>query len=292
MPTSHCLPDVAGVTHRSVHAAGVRLHVAEIGDGPAVVLIHDWGQHWFAWRHVMAGLAADHHVIAIDLRGSGWSEAPAGGYTTAEGVSDLLAAIDALGLDAVTVVGHGWGGTLAMHLAIAHPDRVTSLVVAGTAGPWVTAASMLRHAWWYATTIPYETPLLGRWVARRCPWLLCAVLRRSAHDRSSLTTEILHCYARVLQERPRAVAAEKVQRHRGYGEVVPTLLGKYRRLRLTVPTTMLVGSGDPGLSAAACRTALPHAPALQVHTIPGCGHLVPEECPEAVIHAVREPRHQ
>ena len=72
------LPHVDGVRHRFVGANGITFHVAEAGEGDDVVLLlHGWPQHWYEWRHLFARSPTDHRVIALDLRGFGWSDAPA-----------------------------------------------------------------------------------------------------------------------------------------------------------------------------------------------------------------------
>ena len=71
-------PEIDGVTHRYVDLPGVRMHVAEAGGGPPILLLHGWPQHWWIWRKVIPALAENHRVICPDLRGFGWSEAPAG----------------------------------------------------------------------------------------------------------------------------------------------------------------------------------------------------------------------
>jgi len=71
------LPVLRGVRHRHVDVgAGVRLHVAEAGAGPLLVLVHGWPQHWWCWRRMIPALARTHRVLAPDLRGFGWSDAP------------------------------------------------------------------------------------------------------------------------------------------------------------------------------------------------------------------------
>src|ERR1700710_1360374 len=104
--------EVAGVTHRDVVVDGVRLHVAEAGDGdgPPLLLLHGWPQHWWSWRHLIPQLAQTHRVIACDLRGWGWSSAPPGDYAKATFARDVLALLDAEGLERVTLMGHDWGG--------------------------------------------------------------------------------------------------------------------------------------------------------------------------------------
>lgn len=64
------------MTHRYVRANGTRLHIAEAGEGPVVVLLHGWPQHWWIWRKVIPALAEGRRVICPDLRGFGWSDAP------------------------------------------------------------------------------------------------------------------------------------------------------------------------------------------------------------------------
>ena len=95
---------------------GIRLHVAEQGDGPLVILCHGFPETSHAWRHQLSALAdAGYHAIAPDLRGYGASECPSaiGQYTTLDIVSDLVALIDALGERDAIVVGNDWGATIA-----------------------------------------------------------------------------------------------------------------------------------------------------------------------------------
>ncbi len=110
------------------------------------------------------------------------------------------------------------------------------------------------------------------------------MVRRSAgRDRNqAVPRNALDRYTSTLGEPARALASERLQHHRGYGEVLPTLTGRYRSMRLSVPTVMFDGDGDPGLSAAACRTAMPYADDLQIRTWSGCGHLIREERPHAL----------
>lgn len=88
------------------------MHVALAGpdDGPPLLLVHGWPQHWWEWRHVIPALAERFRVIAPDLRGFGWSEVPAGGYEKEQLASDMLALLDTLGIERVSWIGHDWGG--------------------------------------------------------------------------------------------------------------------------------------------------------------------------------------
>src|SRR3954463_1019605 len=130
------VPPVAGVTHRDVDIGDVRLHVAQAGDGEPLLLLHGWPQHWWAWRRVIPRLAERHRVLAVDLRGWGWSDAPPGDYAKATFADDVVALLDAEGLDRVSVVGHDWGGYTAVLLALEHAERVERMVALDIPPPW------------------------------------------------------------------------------------------------------------------------------------------------------------
>src|SRR4051812_3665843 len=74
------MPHVAGVEHSFHEVDGVRLQVAQAGDGPPLVLLHGWPQHWWSWRHLIGPLAERYRVICPDIRGMGWSDATRTGY--------------------------------------------------------------------------------------------------------------------------------------------------------------------------------------------------------------------
>jgi alpha-beta hydrolase superfamily lysophospholipase len=97
-------PELAGVRHDYVSAGGLRTHVALAGpeDAPAILLVHGWPQNWWAWRRVIPALAQRFRVIAPDLRGHGWTQAPPAGYEREQLASDLLALLDALGMARAT----------------------------------------------------------------------------------------------------------------------------------------------------------------------------------------------
>ena len=130
------MPAVAGVRHRWIDVGGVRLHVAEAGAGPPLILLHGWPQHWWCWRHLIPRLAGTHRVLAPDLRGWGWSDAPPGDYAKATFAADVVALMEAEGIDRAGLIGHDWGGYAAFLLALDHPDRVERLVCLDIVPPW------------------------------------------------------------------------------------------------------------------------------------------------------------
>ena len=122
-------------TSRYVDAGELRLHAVIGGEGPPLLLVHGWPETWYAWRLLMPALARDFEVIAVDQRGIGLSDKPAGGYDTGTLAGDLVALMDALGHQRFAVVGHDTGFATSYALAADHPDRVDRLALAEIPGP-------------------------------------------------------------------------------------------------------------------------------------------------------------
>jgi pimeloyl-ACP methyl ester carboxylesterase len=132
-------------THREVSANGIRLHVAECGDGPLVVLLHGFPEFWWSWRHQLTGLAAQgYRAVAVDLRGYGDSDKPPRGYDLWTLAGDVAGLIRALGEPRAHVVGHDWGGLIGWTVAALHPRLVRSLAVLAAPHPLAVRSSILR----------------------------------------------------------------------------------------------------------------------------------------------------
>ena len=124
--------------HRSVEVNGIRMHLAEQGSGPAVVLLHGFPESWWSWRHQLHALAgAGYRAVAPDLRGYGQTDRPrdASDYTMLHLVGDVVGLIAELGGEPVVVVGHDWGAPVAWHTALLRPDLVRG--VAGLSVPYL-----------------------------------------------------------------------------------------------------------------------------------------------------------
>jgi pimeloyl-ACP methyl ester carboxylesterase len=123
-------------THRDINANGIRLHVAEAGTGPLVLLLHGFPEFWWSWHHQLITLAdAGYHVVAPDLRGYGASDKPPRGYDAPTLASDIAGLVRALGEGDAVVIGHDWGGHLAWSVAALHPAVVRRLVVLSNPHP-------------------------------------------------------------------------------------------------------------------------------------------------------------
>ncbi|MFT3697259.1 MAG: TIGR04551 family protein [Kofleriaceae bacterium] len=107
-----------------VDVDGVHVRYRESGSGPAVVMIHGYGASLESWGGVQPVVAQHHRVISIDLKGFGWSSRPEGDYSPAGEAALVWHVLDKLGVDDVAIVGHSWGTSVSLAMAVQHPDRV------------------------------------------------------------------------------------------------------------------------------------------------------------------------
>jgi pimeloyl-ACP methyl ester carboxylesterase len=117
--------------HRFVAANGIRIHLAEQGQGPLVLLCHGFPESWYSWRHQLNALAdAGFHAVAPDMRGYGQTDRPedVDQYSLMHLVGDMVGVVDALRVDSAVIVGHDWGATVAWHAALLRPDRFRSVI--------------------------------------------------------------------------------------------------------------------------------------------------------------------
>jgi pimeloyl-ACP methyl ester carboxylesterase len=122
-------------------ANGLNFHYQQAGSGADVVLIHGVTGDLSIWFlcEAMAVLSRSFRVTAYDLRGHGYSDVPRSGYTSADQAGDALAIMDALNIERASLLGHSFGGVIAMHAAVLDPGRIDALVLSDPSFP------ALRH---------------------------------------------------------------------------------------------------------------------------------------------------
>jgi len=280
-------PPVEGVTHRRVAARGIEFHVAEAGSGESAVLcLHGWPQHWYEWRHLMPALAERRRVLALDLRGFGWSDAPGDGYEKEEMADDVLAVLDELGIEQVDLVGHDWGGWIGFLLCMREPERFRRFLALNILPPWTSLRAMAPHLWrfWYQWLIlspglGYHLHRSGRFVPKV---LVGGSERREVWDAATLAA-----FSERFTEPARARAAVQMYRVFNLREVPAIARGRYARARLRVPTRLLFGTGDSALRHEILAGTERQADEMQIERVPGCGHFIADELPDLVAKEAR-----
>jgi pimeloyl-ACP methyl ester carboxylesterase len=270
--------ELAGA-QRFVRAAGYELHATDEGppDGPVIVLIHGFASWAFCWRNQRRALAdAGYRVVCVDQIGYGASERVAAPvYDTRTQSETLLAALDALGVGAFHVVGHSFGGRVAMQLAIIAPKRVRSVTAIcpeafSTGRPPVGAV--------------VATPLLGFALAyySLSPELAPTGLRMLTRNDAWLTPEAAHGYTAPLEVRGSILSQIWQARSPKDGaEPVPENLG-----RVTQPTLLLWGEQDTVFPAEDGRRLAQTLPDARLSLLPDTGHLPHEERADDVNAAI------
>jgi pimeloyl-ACP methyl ester carboxylesterase len=112
-----------------VEADGVKVRYRAVGSGPAVLLLHGYGSSLEIWGPVADALAKKHRVIAIDLKGFGFTGRPAGDYSPSAQARMAWAVLDKLGVKDVAIVGHSWGASVVLAMALAEPKRVRRIAL-------------------------------------------------------------------------------------------------------------------------------------------------------------------
>lgn len=157
--------------HDRIEVNGVGLHVARLGEGRPLLLLHGWPEFWWTWEPVMQRLAGRFALIAPDFRGFGDSDKPAGDSPSAEAGSavlaaDMLALLDALGIGRVGVVGHDIGALVLQEMGRRAPERLAGLFCFDCPHPGL-GRRLLDHGHyrevWYQSfhQLPWAAALVG-----------------------------------------------------------------------------------------------------------------------------------
>jgi pimeloyl-ACP methyl ester carboxylesterase len=255
---------------------GRRTHYLDIGDGPAVVLVHGAASAWAAWFCNISELALDHRVIAVDLPGFGRSDGLTGPVTIRHYVDALVELIDHLEVGDVRIVGHSLGGIVAQQFASRHPERTTALVlVASGASPGVAQETIFRAiAMGSALLNPMPRKLLRRAVfgAMAMAPLRQVLIGRAVHNPVVVSREMAaHMMAAACCSRGTAAAITAALEGLRPQDVRPT----------ACPTLVVGGGRDRLVSEASLRSLAAAIPGARVEILQDVGHIPMFECPSA-----------
>jgi pimeloyl-ACP methyl ester carboxylesterase len=278
---------VPDVVHRFVTTRGTRFHVAEAGVGDPVLLLHGIAQHWYAWRKVIPELSGEYRLFCLDLRGCGWSEGTRRGYGTGQQLQDVLAVMDALGLERVRLIGHDGGGWLGFALCLHAPERFSRFVALNITHPWPGQATLIRTAWRFWYTALWEYPGAGRFVLRRWPGFTRFLLRHWAGRRYQWDPGALEEFVRASRTQSGSRAIQQALWQFVLRDIPALALRRHSRRRLAVPTLIVGGQKDPVSRPVPSRRMANYADDLEIAIVPGW-HLLAETAPRIVAAAARE----
>jgi pimeloyl-ACP methyl ester carboxylesterase len=278
------MPHLDGVEHSFVDAGGLRMHVAQAGAGEPLLMLHGWPQNWYAYRHVIPALATTYRVICPDLRGWGWTDAPATGYEKRQMMQDVVNLLDALDIrSGLRLMGHDWGSIIGFMLCVERPDLVQSYVALGGAHLWYKldlAGLLAFRRFWYQFVV--ATPGAGS-LATASPAFIRLLYRRWSGPNKPWTEEDIDYLTAHLTQPARAKASSLVYRTWLTKELPGNIKGGYAKQTLRTPTLFLHGVVDRCIDPAYVRKGSRHAPNMTVETLEDIGHFVPEEAPAIVI---------
>ncbi len=285
-------------THRDISANGIRLHAAEAGEGPLVLLLHGFPQFWWTWRAQLTGLAdAGFRVVAPDLRGYGASDKPPRGYDLPTAAADVAALIRALGERDAVLVGHDWGALVAWTMAALHPRSVRRLVVLSMAHPRRLRAAMTggaqRRAFRYF--LGAQLPRLPeRRLTRDDDDPVAELLRSWAGPGWTQTADFAESvdrYRAAARIPQAAYGSMEYFRWAGRSQLRPDGLRFARRMSapITAPTLQLHGGADTCVLPATARGSGRYvAGAYEWRDLPDLGHFLPEEAPDQITAAIAD----
>lgn len=232
-------PTILGVRRSFVEARGVRFHVTEAGppDGRPVVALHGWPQHHWEYRDLLADPPAGLRIIAPDLPGYGWSGPAPHRWAKEDVASDVLALIDAMGLQNVVLVAHDWGAYVGYRMVLREPGRFVGYIPINMAHPWVPARTAVAHIWRLTYQLPLAT--FGVPVQQRTDFIERVILKVG----SKLDAEEARTFADRFRDPVCARAGRDTYRAFWLRDV-PRALRHRERRRASVPIRALYGTGD------------------------------------------------
>lgn len=308
------------ITHRFIDTNAIRMHIAEAGSGPLVLLCHGFPESWYSWRHQLGALAAaGFHAVAPDMRGYGQTAAPdeIDQYTLLHLVGDMVGLLDALGAPTAVIAGHDWGAPVAWHAALLRPDRFPAVI--GLSVPYRPRGQVRP-----TTVMPQTEDAVFYQLHFQTPGVAEAEFE---HDvRASIQGTLVRLSGDAPPGTPAFSMVPRVGglRARGYAPLPATLpgwlteadidyytgefsrtgfrggLNWYRNIdrnwellapfagaRVTVPALYVAGERDLVLAFPGARDLVANLTAFVPHLrqtiiLPGCGHWTQQERPEAV----------
>jgi 2-hydroxymuconate-semialdehyde hydrolase len=237
---------------------GTRVRYVDEGEGSAVVLIHGFASSLETWATVTPELRNRHRVLAMDLRGFGWTDRPEGDYSPDAQARLVLALMDARGIERAAFVGHSYGASVVLRIALLAPERVTRIA--------------LYDAWAYSSQLPtffhmaradgIGEALFAIWYGERSEDRIALAF----YDRAFVTQELVDDVERALRRPGTHAAALAAVRAMRYEEQE----SRYREIEQ--PALLLWGREDRVTPVGVGERLSRDLPGARLVVYPRCGH--------------------
>jgi pimeloyl-ACP methyl ester carboxylesterase len=267
-----------------VSVGNMQFYYQQTGQGPDVVLLHGISGNMAIWPLIglPQALAGEFRVTAYDLRGHGYSDTPPTGYTSADMAKDLVAVQRALGLGEMYVLGHSFGGVVAVHAAVLFPDAVAGLLLSDPYFPSLRRLETDVGRWRGWRDYQEQAARAGLEVTEESWFDVGLLFKQTAElppEREALFRRELGIAARERLVRLAATTC---------GEDVKAVAGltEDRILSVRQRTLALYGENSPFL--ATCNFLGENLPDCKVALVPGAAHRAPEENPGAYVELVHK----
>lgn len=252
---------------------GVRIHYQEKGTGTPLVLLHGYTSSTYSWKEVFEPLSKSFHVIAVDLKGFGFSGKPDGDYTRRAQAALVAHLLEHLKIDKAWLCGSSMGGEVALNVAVANPQHVAGLILIDSAGVEVPGKESLAPGY-------LMFPVVGRILialSLTSDRLVRQGLEKSFFDQAKVTDDRVAYYYRPLKTRGGQLAAMRARTQWSMFPIEPDLD------KVNVPTLILWGANDQLIPLAAGKKMNSLIKVSKLVIFENCGHLPQEEMPARTI---------
>lgn len=240
-----------------VSVEGARVHYRDVGKGPAVVMLHGFASSLETWATVTPSLQ-NRRVLSMDLKGFGWTDRPVGDYSPKAQAALVYAVMKERGIEKAAIVAHSWGSSVALQLALDHPEVVERVA--------------LYDAWVYESQLPTTFhvarargvgEVLYAWFYRERPEEKLAF---AFYDPRSISQELVDSVERQLARPGTTAAALEAVRGQRYEEV------EQRYGEVKVPVLLLWGREDRVTTLSVGERLSKQLPRARLVVFPQCGH--------------------
>jgi pimeloyl-ACP methyl ester carboxylesterase len=269
--------------HLTIRANGAAFHVARLGAGKPLLLLHGWPEFWLSWEPVMTRLSDRYTLLAPDLRGFGDSDKPDGPYGPEQHAADLVALMDALGINKAGVVGHDVAGAAMQPLARNAPQRLAGLFffdfVYPGIGPRMAEPDRLNEIWYQSLNQMEMAPALIGATRESCRLYIGHFLKHWSHRKDAFD-DVLEAFTDNFLKQGNLAGGFAHYRAAHAGRVA-MMKGKAPKLPpIDVPTCVRWAERDPLFPFSWTDRLSETFTNLDLALLPGVGHFPHREDPD------------